>query len=376
MNPRALQITLTSVVLFMVCTVSHAKAHGVPTLARRLSSLPLCMGDATTWNAGHGSCKTYSPWGGNRAHCGSDSAQGFTADQACSECGSCQTCPESIHVAGAQAEPSNSIGNFTRATITPTSQQQDRPIYINGNNQYLYFLSDSARWHIGPDYTSVLSADLKSASDADALCPSSAWGWLAWDGNSGHWASAYTITVGEKKPQFFLKSYGSCAYNVMSVSQCSAAAAALGLTNTTVSNDDHIGVTPYDPPGCYYEDGSLKFNSVGWNTGSCSASDLCVCQDAPAAPVPTPVPTPSPTPVLAPVPPPAPTTTSNSTSTMGATSTAGLTEVQISLISAAASVAGLASCCIGCWAWIFRGGSSWCRPSPTSKESDMFVGAV
>lgn len=36
-----------------------------------------------------------------------------------------------------------------------------------------------------------------------------------------------------------------------------------------------MGVS-YDPPGCYYEGGVLKFNS-GQNYGSCSPTDVCVC---------------------------------------------------------------------------------------------------
>ena len=39
----------------------------------------------------------------------------------------------------------------------------------------------------------------------------------------------------------------------------------------------------YAPPYCYYEGGSLKFNTGGTNTGSCSSYDTCICLgDAPS----------------------------------------------------------------------------------------------
>ena len=70
---------------------------------------------------------------------------------------------------------------------------------------------------------------------------------------------------------------GSACYRVNSLSECSAAAVALGLSDTTASDDYQAGVT-YDPPYCYFEGGSLKFNVNGLNTGSCSTSDKCVCR--------------------------------------------------------------------------------------------------
>ena len=41
--------------------------------------------------------------------------------------------------------------------------------------------------------------------------------------------------------------------------------------------DDGQNGVSYDPPFCYFEGGSLKFNSLGTNTGPCTASDNCLC---------------------------------------------------------------------------------------------------
>ena len=61
--------------------------------------------------------------------------------------------------------------------------------------------------------------------------------------------------------------------------RCAAAghaAAALSLSDTTVSSDGQSGVS-YDPPYCYYEGSVVKFNE-GANTGSCTGTDRCVCR--------------------------------------------------------------------------------------------------
>ena len=64
---------------------------------------------------------------------------------------------------------------------------------------------------------------------------------------------------------------------VRSSSECESAAEELGLSDITVVNDGQNGVT-YDPPFCYFEGGSLKFNDFGTNTGACDAMDLCLCR--------------------------------------------------------------------------------------------------
>ena len=68
----------------------------------------------------------------------------------------------------------------------------------------------------------------------------------------------------------------SCEY-VMSFSECEVAAQELGLPDITVEDDDQNGVD-YDPPFCYFERGSLKFNNLGTNTGPCTTADQCLCR--------------------------------------------------------------------------------------------------
>ena len=41
--------------------------------------------------------------------------------------------------------------------------------------------------------------------------------------------------------------------------------------------DEQDRVT-FDPPFCYFERGSLKFNSLGTNTGTCTSNDKCLCR--------------------------------------------------------------------------------------------------
>ena len=68
----------------------------------------------------------------------------------------------------------------------------------------------------------------------------------------------------------------SCDF-VRSASECESAAHELGLSDVTVVDDGQNGVT-YDPPFCYFEGGSLKFNNFGTNTGPCTTSDKCLCR--------------------------------------------------------------------------------------------------
>ena len=65
--------------------------------------------------------------------------------------------------------------------------------------------------------------------------------------------------------------------DITSSSGCANAAQALALADTTVTDDGQYGVS-HDPPFCYYEGSSLKYNKYGQNTGPCSASDKCLCQ--------------------------------------------------------------------------------------------------
>eukprot|EP00413_Alexandrium_margalefii_P047934 CAMPEP_0204586642 /NCGR_PEP_ID=MMETSP0661-20131031/47609_1 /ASSEMBLY_ACC=CAM_ASM_000606 /TAXON_ID=109239 /ORGANISM="Alexandrium margalefi, Strain AMGDE01CS-322" /LENGTH=788 /DNA_ID=CAMNT_0051596297 /DNA_START=52 /DNA_END=2419 /DNA_ORIENTATION=- len=95
-------------------------------------------------------------------------------------------------------------------------------------------------------------------------------------------------------PRYALKTSGSCQYSVTTMAECGAAASALSLSDTSPSDDNQPNGVTYDPPYCYFEGNSLKFNG-GKNTGPCSQSDNCLCDLV--APSPTPAP-----PVAAPTP--------------------------------------------------------------------------
>ena len=81
-------------------------------------------------------------------------------------------------------------------------------------------------------------------------------------------------------PSGFLLNDGSAGIcnNIKSPVECGTVAQGLGLSDTTVEDDGQDGVS-YDPPYCYFEGGSLKFNSLGTNTGSCTTSDKCLCEE-------------------------------------------------------------------------------------------------
>merc|ERR1719506_1889861 len=85
----------------------------------------------------------------------------------------------------------------------------------------------------------------------------------------------------ETKPEYTTFNAGaSCEANgagpIKTRADCSAAGAALGLSDTPAVDDGQDGKS-YDPPYCYFENGSLKFNSAGTNTGDCTDKDTCVC---------------------------------------------------------------------------------------------------
>ena len=65
--------------------------------------------------------------------------------------------------------------------------------------------------------------------------------------------------------------------NIKTFSECEAAAKQLGLSDTTATDDGQNGFDR-DPPYCYFESDSLKFNYGGTNTGLCgSNNDKCLC---------------------------------------------------------------------------------------------------
>ena len=92
---------------------------------------------------------------------------------------------------------------------------------------------------------------------------------------------------------FHLREYGACPAGqiVDTIEQCNAAATSLSLADTSAEADGQVAYHE-DPPWCYYESGVLKFNVGGTNTGSCSATDKCVCEgvQSPAPPPPPPPP--------------------------------------------------------------------------------------
>lgn len=90
---------------------------------------------------------------------------------------------------------------------------------------------------------------------------------------------------------FHLREFGTCPFAqvVDTLEGCNAAAQSLSLADSTAESDPPSGA---DPPWCYFENGVLKFNVDGTNTGSCSATDKCICTgvQAPATPPPPPPP--------------------------------------------------------------------------------------
>jgi hypothetical protein len=70
---------------------------------------------------------------------------------------------------------------------------------------------------------------------------------------------------------------GPAAESISTLAECSAAAKALGLDDNT-AQDDGQSEKASDPPFCYSENGKLKLNGLGDNTGECSEKDMCICK--------------------------------------------------------------------------------------------------
>ena len=69
------------------------------------------------------------------------------------------------------------------------------------------------------------------------------------------------------------------AGSITTLADCSAAAAALGLSDTT-AEDDGQNYASGDPPYCYFEGlTQLKFNSAGTNTGGCYSNEHCIWKE-------------------------------------------------------------------------------------------------
>jgi len=112
--------------------------------------------------------------------------------------------------------------------------------------------------------------------------------------NGGNFSTTRSKPEPEPEPsqgRYELKSSGSCSTLIKVMGECSVAAIALKLSDTTAQDDRQRGVT-YDPPYCYFEGGSLKFNSNGQNRGKCTVYDKCLCRKGQAPTVSPPKPSP------------------------------------------------------------------------------------
>ena len=104
--------------------------------------------------------------------------------------------------------------------------------------------------------------------------------WGVYDGGCDNTGTFYTCKPGSfyvSSPSVAKQTSDKCAHPITSASACAQAATSLGLSDTTVSVDGQSDVS-YDPRGCYYEGGSLKYNSANTNTGDCTESDECLCE--------------------------------------------------------------------------------------------------
>ena len=70
------------------------------------------------------------------------------------------------------------------------------------------------------------------------------------------------------------------ADTIRSLSDCSAAASAIFSAAVDDGQSGFTWQSGYDPRGCYFEGGEIKFNQAGTNTGRCSASNRCICAAA------------------------------------------------------------------------------------------------
>ena len=80
--------------------------------------------------------------------------------------------------------------------------------------------------------------------------------------------------------RFVQKTTGTCKSYIKSQSDCNAAAAYLGLDQSTSSPDGKS--SPSYPPGCYIENSQLKFNDNAGgngNTGPCENGKICICNN-------------------------------------------------------------------------------------------------
>lgn len=119
------------------------------------------------------------------------------------------------------------------------------------------------------------TADGSSCTETEACnansCPETTTGVTTTTAATTTQPETTTNTIGYR-----LVTSGRSCNRITSSYECGSAARAIGLSDTTASDDGQSGVS-CDPPYCYYEGGSLKFNSNGTNTGACSSTDKCLC---------------------------------------------------------------------------------------------------
>ena len=96
------------------------------------------------------------------------------------------SCSGTVMISGAEAVQRTRMGLYT---MVPGGIRGGRPVYLNGNDEYLFF-SIHNRWLAFEDYDETRGG-LQSADDA--ACPTDVDSWLAVLENS--WSNDYTVTV-------------------------------------------------------------------------------------------------------------------------------------------------------------------------------------
>ena len=186
-----------------------------------------------------------------------------------------------------------SVQSFILGSYTDTGIiANDRPVFQNENNQYLFYTGTG--WLAGSDYQTT-SGWVSSPEDSD--CPPST-GYQIYTG--GSWEYTFDVSV-VCLSEYALISSGTCQSNSrVEVPQgdCETAAASLGLSDTGVDLNEYSA----RPPGCIYVTQPdaydiLRFNTLETSVTSCGSGDYnydCIC-GALAPPTPAPPTTPPPT---------------------------------------------------------------------------------
>jgi len=119
-------------------------------------------------------------------------------------------------------------------------------------------------------------------------------GWtpITWEDGGGTYGYKYKDleTCVEASAYIAVTSKSASCSPITSEVLCGHAACKVRLAGpgTKASDDRQPSGKSYDPPWCYYEQGKVKFNVGGTNTGKCKRLDKCICK----APTPTLTPAP------------------------------------------------------------------------------------